>query len=294
MMDAEKTGKLISQRRNELNMSQKELAELLHVTDKAISRWETGRGMPSIDSLEPLAQALHLTVSELLRGSRLNHEEMPAVAGKQIIHEIRRQRKMLWLGAAVSVIIILLAVGLWLGFHYMTSASEYDTDALIHQAFPQLQRCTQTSETDPDSSRICYEEKSSDSAAETLTFADRKVRGNYLALLCNDSSGKWILCVYDRDPVFRNRWRGGTGKFSDAGTLSSWNYGSPQKEAVIIFFGGQLPQEARWYTFQNSGILYTCPILKNQVLDIFVLPDERDISSYPETILDEHMVPVIS
>lgn len=76
-MDAKATGALIAGRRRELGLSQAELAERLHVTDKAVSWWETGRGMPAIDSLEPLAEALGLTVSELLAGRMLTPEELP-------------------------------------------------------------------------------------------------------------------------------------------------------------------------------------------------------------------------
>ena len=53
-MDREMLGRFIAQRRKELNLTQRELAEALHVTDKAVSKWETGRGMPGIDTLEPL------------------------------------------------------------------------------------------------------------------------------------------------------------------------------------------------------------------------------------------------
>ena len=49
------TGALIAQRRREKGWSQAELAEKLHVTDKAVSKWETGRSLPGIDCLEPLA-----------------------------------------------------------------------------------------------------------------------------------------------------------------------------------------------------------------------------------------------
>lgn len=67
-MKAELTGQLIAARRREPGLSQTELAEQLYVTDKAISRRETGRGMPAVDSLEPLAEALGLSVSELFSG----------------------------------------------------------------------------------------------------------------------------------------------------------------------------------------------------------------------------------
>ena len=82
-------------------------------------------------------------------------------------------------------------------------------------------------------------------------------RGDYLAALCTDGDGNWCMCVYDRDSVFRDRWRAGGGKPSlNAGELGSWNFGN-SREAVIIFCGGDLPEEAAFYTFQNSGI--HCP-----------------------------------
>lgn len=59
---------LIAARRKEMGMTQKQLADKLGVTDKAVSKWERGNGHPDIGSLEPLAAALDITVSELLRG----------------------------------------------------------------------------------------------------------------------------------------------------------------------------------------------------------------------------------
>ena len=70
-MDAKKTGALISQLRKERGYTQKDLAELLHVSDKAISRWETGKGYPDTALLKPLSDALGIGVSELL-ADRIN------------------------------------------------------------------------------------------------------------------------------------------------------------------------------------------------------------------------------
>ena len=57
-MDAEKFGAFIAAARKEKNMTQKALAGKLHVTDKAVSRWERGLGFPDIHTIEPLAEAL--------------------------------------------------------------------------------------------------------------------------------------------------------------------------------------------------------------------------------------------
>ena len=56
--------------RKEKKMTQAELAEKIHVTDKAISRWERGLGFPDIQTLEPLAQVLGISVLELMRSEK--------------------------------------------------------------------------------------------------------------------------------------------------------------------------------------------------------------------------------
>lgn len=67
-MDLNKISKFIKIKRKEVGITQNELAEKLHVTEKAISRWETGRGTPDISLLLPLSKELNIEVSELLNG----------------------------------------------------------------------------------------------------------------------------------------------------------------------------------------------------------------------------------
>ena len=67
-MDLTKISNLIKTKRKELGITQEELANKLFVTEKAISRWETGRGTPDISLLIPLAKELKIDVSELLNG----------------------------------------------------------------------------------------------------------------------------------------------------------------------------------------------------------------------------------
>lgn len=67
-MDHQKTGSLIAERRNELGLTQKELARQLNISDRTVSKWERGAGFPDISLLEPLADALGLTLLELFRG----------------------------------------------------------------------------------------------------------------------------------------------------------------------------------------------------------------------------------
>ena len=75
-MDATKFGAFVQSQRKVLSLTQAQLGEKLGVTDKAISRWERGVGFPDIGLLEPLAQALEVTVVELMRGEQMEQEQI--------------------------------------------------------------------------------------------------------------------------------------------------------------------------------------------------------------------------
>lgn len=70
-MDLQKTGRSISSLRKEHDWTQKDLAERVGVTDKAVSRWETGRGSPDVSYLTALADVLEVSISELVLGERI-------------------------------------------------------------------------------------------------------------------------------------------------------------------------------------------------------------------------------
>lgn len=67
-MDAGKTGKFIAKNRKSMNMTQNELAEKLHITDKAVSKWERGLSFPDISILIPLSEILNISLYDLLKG----------------------------------------------------------------------------------------------------------------------------------------------------------------------------------------------------------------------------------
>jgi transcriptional regulator with XRE-family HTH domain len=70
------TGITIRELRERSHLTQMQLAEILQVSDKTISKWETGKGYPDITLLEPIAQAFHISVSELLSGNLANNENI--------------------------------------------------------------------------------------------------------------------------------------------------------------------------------------------------------------------------
>ena len=96
-MDAKKLGQFIAQLRKEQNMTQADLAAKLQVTDKAVSKWERGVGLPDINSVEPLAEALGVTVLEIMRSERIPEESVPSVSVSEVITDafdmVNEQRK---------------------------------------------------------------------------------------------------------------------------------------------------------------------------------------------------------
>ena len=87
-MDQEKIGKFIAKLRKEKNMTQNELAESLGITDRAISKWENGRGMPDLSLLTPLCEKLGVSINELLSGERLDKKDYQEKLEENFINTI--------------------------------------------------------------------------------------------------------------------------------------------------------------------------------------------------------------
>lgn len=85
MLNQEKTGKFIAEVRKEHNLTQKQLAEALGVTDKAISKWECGRSMPDNSILIELCQVLEINVNELLSGEKLSEDSYSGKAEENMM-----------------------------------------------------------------------------------------------------------------------------------------------------------------------------------------------------------------
>ena len=116
-MNKERLGAFIGERRRELGLTQKDLAGRLHVTDKAVSKWERGLSYPDVTLLEPLAGALGLNMEELMacRRQERRKEETPmkeqeTVRGLLDISRdsVRRERRRSW--QRLGAVLVLLAV----------------------------------------------------------------------------------------------------------------------------------------------------------------------------------------
>ena len=72
------TGAVIKELREKHNLTQSELATILNVSDKAVSKWETAKGYPDISLLEPIANAFGISITELLSGNAITNMNVSA------------------------------------------------------------------------------------------------------------------------------------------------------------------------------------------------------------------------
>lgn len=119
-MDAQKFGAFLAQTRKEQHLTQAELAKKIHVTDKAVSRWERGIGFPDIHTLEPLAAALQISVLELMQSQKVSDETVPKESAVKALSDTVTVAKSHWRKLVRRLITItsgvLAAVFLWFAF----------------------------------------------------------------------------------------------------------------------------------------------------------------------------------
>lgn len=118
-MDTNTAGRFIAELRKQKGYTQKELAEKLMVTDKAISRWETGKGLPDTSLLKPLGDALGVSVGELLCGKRLGEAEMREQTDRVILDALGYSRRTLT--QAASLFLLLAGAALMLSPLFLAS-----------------------------------------------------------------------------------------------------------------------------------------------------------------------------
>ncbi len=115
-MDNQRIGAFIRELRKEKDMTQKDVAEQLHITDRAVSKWERGLCSPDISLLEPLAELLGVSVGELLRGERTAEPEpaevkaVLAYSREEVTRKVRTARKK-YLGLLVGCLTLILLIG---------------------------------------------------------------------------------------------------------------------------------------------------------------------------------------
>ncbi len=144
-----KVGNFICELRKEKGLSQAELGAKLHVTNKAVSRWETGRGFPDSALLLPLAEILGVTADEILRGEcvtttvslqELPVEATPSIAQVNTAFAYRAAKKLLIRDSLIVIPTVVFSV-LWLilklAFHIdLAPGGNYYQSMMANLIFP--------------------------------------------------------------------------------------------------------------------------------------------------------------
>ncbi len=116
-MDQLKIGRFIAERRREQGLTQAELAEKLHITDRAVSKWETGRGVPDSSIMLALCELLNINVNDLLSGEKIEISSYDRELENKLLEMIKEKeqadRRLLtleWIIGIFSIIILFLPI----------------------------------------------------------------------------------------------------------------------------------------------------------------------------------------
>ena len=119
-VDPMRVGKFILRLREQHNLTQEQLGEKIFISRKAISKWENGNGLPSIDSLLPLSDVLNVSLEELLEGKFLSEDEPNGGIANQILRSPRFK-----LSAILGIIVMIFFI-VCLLFYYLNSVKFYN------------------------------------------------------------------------------------------------------------------------------------------------------------------------
>lgn len=114
-MDQVKTGQFIKTIRKEKNLTQREVAERLSISEKTVSKWETGNGLPEVGLMLPLCELLGISVNELLSGEKLDEKRYYNKAEENIMDLLKEKaeaKKKIIMGVIIVLITLLAGVTL--------------------------------------------------------------------------------------------------------------------------------------------------------------------------------------
>lgn len=118
-MDTKKVGKFLKQLRNEKNMTQEQLGDIIGVTNKTVSRWENGNYMPPVDCLVLLSDFYKISINEILAGEYVSVDDFKDKADENlatVLEDIQKENKrfenimicILVISTLLAIVIILL------------------------------------------------------------------------------------------------------------------------------------------------------------------------------------------
>lgn len=123
-MDQIKIGKFIANCRKEKNMTQRQLADILEISDKTISKWECGKGLPEVQFMIPLCDLLGINVNELLSGEKLSADEYQKKAEENMITLVNENEYAETYKPFIGWLISFVVMALFFGFRWNSLGNE--------------------------------------------------------------------------------------------------------------------------------------------------------------------------
>lgn len=138
-MNLQKNGNFIAEMRKKQNLTQKQLAEQIGVSDKTVSKWECGKGFPDVDIMLPLCQCLKFNINELISGESILPEEYLGKAEQNMVELVkaketekkRGKQGLAVLTLGISVLVVALLFLMMLGFDISRVVYYIDVPSVI-------------------------------------------------------------------------------------------------------------------------------------------------------------------
>ena len=117
-MDTKQIGSFLKQLRTEHGMTQEQLGEKLGVSNKTVSRWETGNYMPPVECLRMLSDLYHISINEILAGKRVHGEGFTQIADQNLaatLQDLEKEhrvfeKRMMWVLAIATLLAMLIMI----------------------------------------------------------------------------------------------------------------------------------------------------------------------------------------
>lgn len=261
-MDNMRTGRFIADCRKALGYNQKDLAEKLNITDKAVSKWETGRSAPDVSLLIPLAEILNVSVAEILNGEKISEEKLTDISDEIIVKSLKKSKSKIVIAIILALIAVISLLGGKPAHHYFSTINEDDFTAIQRQT----EKVFRT---------------------DGLQFVARAEKSNKIAYLFSNKKESYIM-LYEKDEIFENRIELNLSHSSACQFGVDYSCYGYNGETVFVMYNANISDKMTEYSFTFRGNKHICPIEKDYILDIFI--DKDDNFTNPDLYIEEEMI----
>ncbi len=248
-------GRFISELRKEKGLTQKELAEKLSITDKAVSKWETGRSAPDISILVSLSEILGVSVVEILQGEKIETESFQAVSDEVVVRTIikdkQKLKRSIFIVVIVMLVLIFIAALFYPAYHFFTSVPADNEIAILRQSRQYADVF--------------------DEAEEDMKIVKSVKKGNYFFYLLQ-SENNTSMRIFQTDEIFDDRISlVGGGSCSEPNEIEQY-CSEIDYTTINVFYGYDMTDSE--YSYYYRGVKSTKPIEDELLLDVLIDIDD--------------------